>query len=417
MEENDEFGDLYADVGVNFSDNAPSLPFSTCRPTYGEHNGDGEEQGLYGVPSKDTVSDELLLYGQVSENKSINKNKNDILENEVAENEKDRYSDGKGSEHTETSPLNDCAAKPELNDLVEENGGSPRAVTTLQQNVGKKMSGDFFESGGNGVLCGSGKELGDSPDKGIGAMPGQITNIPGLSSGAFVSGYEEVGEGNGENWGGTPVQSGQVPGDREDWDSDSDDDLQIVLNDDRPAGFSNIHRGGEGGTEFEDGSDNEDGDDDLVIVTGGDQPMKDQEWGEETQLPLEGAVSASGGIGEDRHMVKGNIGMLNSRGASHSYHPHYSQFKYVRPGAVPVSGAVPSSAGLAENQTRSHVFNGGVGGPGRIGSVVGKGDWSAGGGRGNLQRTSHSGVGVPLWSSGPMSRIQNGFEFTLPPNK
>ena len=34
-----------------------------------------------------------------------------------------------------------------------------------------------------------------------------------------------------------------------------------------------------------------------------------------------------------------------------------------------------------------------------------------------MQRSFHPGVGMLPWSGDSMSRMQNGFEFTLPPNK
>lgn len=209
------------------------------------------------------------------------------------------------------------------------------------------------------------------------------------------------GNGNGHNWGNTNSDS----------DSDSDD-LDILVNDDQHEHHQHHHRaeqqqeisGNAGGGG---GGDDEDEDDDLVIVTGDEQQpitIADTEWGDEgLQLTLEGEISLSAPpppppSRDDRGT---GISALNS---------HYSQFKYVRRGAATVSGTVPNSSGVLQNQSKPSVFNGGARGPGRS-------DWSCSGGRGHMQRSFHSGVGMPSWSGGSMSRMQNGFEFTLPPNK
>lgn len=278
----------------------------------------------------------------------------------------------------------------------------------------------------------------DIPGIGV-VMNGVTSSIPGLSR--DYGEIEEDGEGNGENWvaeGSSARQDLTPPTDlavaesqglQEDngWDSDSEDDLQIVLNDDR-AVYPNVERRE---WDFEEGSEDEDGDD-LVIVAGGDNPIEEQEWGAETTLSFEGAVPAptdkalpTDKTGDDKGQTgKGNIGIGNAvvpragYGSQH-YHSHYSQYKYVRPGAASIPGGISGASGGAANHSRNAIPSGGVWAPGKGGvPTTGRGDWSSSGGRGFVQRSFLSGAGMPPWSNVPGGRgFQNGFEFSLPPNK
>ncbi|CAA6657617.1 unnamed protein product [Spirodela intermedia] len=125
----------------------------------------------------------------------------------------------------------------------------------------------------------------------------------------------------------------------EDLESDSDDDLQIVLNDDnvgRPFG----------GDEEED----------LVIVTDEDHhhhhAVEEQEYGDElTQAPLDGERN------EVLESSKGNGGVggigLRIGYNSHGFHgQHHSQFKYIRPGAAGIPGGSTGSTGATSGQAR-----------------------------------------------------------------
>lgn len=132
--------------------------------------------------------------------------------------------------------------------------------------------------------------------------------IPGLSSSGVVKvPVSERGGGGGDEWD----------------DSDSEDDLQIVLNDDNlGVGMMGIDGGGLGG---EDDDDDEDGDN-LVIVTGnGDQSLQQmeemQDWGEE-----------GGQGGEERKDLVGDAGKGDAVAQKvgypgHGYHSFHSQFK------------------------------------------------------------------------------------------
>lgn len=142
------------------------------------------------------------------------------------------------------------------------------------------------EVGGSVGLSGLENPRGVGQSPGVGLLPQVVA--PGLApSPSFgLRGKEEVasaavrGDGNG-------VRAAE--GAEEDWDSDSDDGLQIVLNDDAPA-YDNTEGDGKG--EFYDDDEDEE---DLIIVAG-DEPLDGQEdWGEEggplSEPPLPGPPS------------------------------------------------------------------------------------------------------------------------------
>ncbi|KAK1324080.1 hypothetical protein QJS10_CPA02g01161 [Acorus calamus] len=73
----------------------------------------------------------------------------------------------------------------------------------------------------------------------------------------------------------------------DDWESDSEDDLRIVLNETRGPIGGGLQRNGRigGSDEEDDDDDDEDGEDLVIVADDGDQPrppmMEEQEWGEE----------------------------------------------------------------------------------------------------------------------------------------
>ncbi|CAN4113184.1 unnamed protein product [Withania somnifera] len=138
--------------------------------------------------------------------------------------------------------------------------------------------------------------------------------------------------GGGENLGEQPLIPGlSMPGGdgtnvEEDWDSDSEDDLQIVLNDNThgPMGMDRMGVGGE-----DEDEDDEDGEP-LVIVADNDGPshppmIEEQEWGDE------GGASGNGERKEitDGLKVNGASGVVAKVGYNnHAYHhPFHSQYK------------------------------------------------------------------------------------------
>ncbi|RID69036.1 hypothetical protein BRARA_C01158 [Brassica rapa] len=187
------------------------------------------------------------------------------------------------------------------------------------------------------------------------AIPGLATDREGTAI------IEQVGDG----------------GHGDDWDSDSEDDLQIVLNDnvaDRRARMG----------------DNEDDEEPLVIVDK-NQPMEEEQqlWGEEEAVDRDGK--------EGGEAVKGSAPGPPPKAG---YHPFHSQFKYVRPGAAPIPGSVASAAG----QVRP---------PANLGPMAGRGrgDWRPMGMRNasDAQKGYHQ-----TWGGNTAGR---GLDFTLPSHK
>ena len=144
--------------------------------------------------------------------------------------------------------------------------------------------------------------------------------IPGLSPGGGISIHERGG--NFENVEG--FRTSDAARDRgdggDDWDSDSEDELQIVLND-NDRGPISMERGGLGG-------DDEDDEDDRPLVILGDndqnQGMEEQEWGEDAVPVADGerkemgeAAKSSGGM-----VVAPKLGYSNF-----GYRPFHSQYK------------------------------------------------------------------------------------------
>ncbi|KAL5209336.1 hypothetical protein ABZP36_004959 [Zizania latifolia] len=181
----------------------------------------------------------------------------------------------------------------------------------------------------------------------------------------------------------------------EEWDSDSEDDIQIVLNetDDR-------RRLGE------DEGDDEDGEDLVIVANGPHIPgMEEQEWGEDAAAA--GAEGEKKEGGEPGKAVVAPGGRIGYSGGGQGFHPqHHSMFKYVRPGATP--GAPLGGAPNATGQFRP---------PGPPGSFAGRGrgDWRPGAGRG-MNKGFHPGYGMPPWG-GSGRGFGGGLDFTLPPHK
>ncbi|KAF5742064.1 FIP1 [Tripterygium wilfordii] len=190
-------------------------------------------------------------------------------------------------------------------------------------------------------------------------------------------------------------------GEEDDWDSDSDDDLRILLNDvnQGPMGMNS------GGLIGDDGDDEDDGG--LNIVADGDPPhqvMAEQEWGEDAAAKVaDGEKKEGGEAGKDSaaNAVVPKIGYSN-----HGYqYPFHSQFKYVRPGATPMPGASTVGPGGAPGQVRPPVNI--VPAAGR-----GRGDWRPMG-----MKSFHPGFGMPGRGNNMGRGFGGGLEFTLPSHK
>ncbi|KAL2971423.1 hypothetical protein AAZX31_15G195400 [Glycine max] len=213
-----------------------------------------------------------------------------------------------------------------------------------------------------------------------------------------------------EEDGGEPVIPGltgelaaPTEGEGDDWDSDSEDDLKIVLNE-------NNHMAMERGGMADGDEEEEDGDEELVIVAGGDpnQGAEEPEWGENATLAAgdgerkdaAGELAKAGGAA-----VPPKIGYSNQ-----GYHPFHSPFKYVRPGAALMPGAAASAPGGPPGQIRPLANMAGRG----------RGDWRPPGIKGGaaMQKGFHAGPGLPGWGNGAAGRgFGGGLEFTLPSHK
>ncbi|TKV91634.1 hypothetical protein SEVIR_9G109100v4 [Setaria viridis] len=180
----------------------------------------------------------------------------------------------------------------------------------------------------------------------------------------------------------------------EDWDSDSEDDIQIVLNEtDGRRGLG------------EDEGDDEDGEDLVIVADGPHIPgMEEQDWGEDpASAGVEGDRKDGGEPGKAVAAPGGRIGYS---GGGPGFHPqHHSMFKYVRPGAPGASiGGAPGGPGQFRPPGPSGPFSG-----------RGRGDWRPAGGRG-MNKNFHSGYGSTPWG-GSGRGFGGGLDFTLPPHK
>ncbi|KAF8387644.1 hypothetical protein HHK36_026297 [Tetracentron sinense] len=120
--------------------------------------------------------------------------------------------------------------------------------------------------------------------------------------------------------------------------SESEDDLQIVLNDEDcriypiPCGANS---GNEGIAEGSDEDEDED-DDDLVIVTEADHPSKERKQVDQLQLPGDGLEQGSAGSCRER-----------GKGTKGSYHSQYPQYKYIRPHAAAFPSNTKANGSMA----------------------------------------------------------------------
>ncbi|KAK9274595.1 hypothetical protein L1049_021844 [Liquidambar formosana] len=230
--------------------------------------------------------------------------------------------------------------------------------------------------------------------------------IPGLSSGPSTIPGVSSEPGNREK--ADVVSRDDASGEGDDWDSDSEDDLQIVLNDNNHGPMA-MDRGGVVGSDDED----EDGEP-LVIVGDADDPnhqtMEEPDWGEDASQTADGERKEMG----EAAKVNGGMPVAPKVGySSHGYHPFHSQFKYVRPGAAPIPSAAPTGPGGAPGQVRPPVSMGPSAGRGR-------GDWRPTGIKNAppMQKSFHSGFGMPAWGNNTLGRgFGGGLEFTLPSHK
>ncbi|XP_061365832.1 FIP1[V]-like protein [Gastrolobium bilobum] len=379
MEEDDEFGDLYTDVLRPFASSsslssAPQPHQSSPAPSFIDLNLNlNAPQISYAAPHSDSSAPDQITPP-------------DRRESIPAAVAVDAVIDGGGE---------DASGDPRVHKDEESADGDGARVLDAEfadrastERVAVDDGGEVEVKGVDLVDREVKFDIEDDAGNDIGSEP----VIPGLSSDAAAGVSLRVDEG------------GDNGGEGDDWDSDSDDDLQIVLNDNNHMA---MERGG-----MVDDDDEEDEDGGLVIVAGGDpnQGVEEQEWGENTTLPVDGerkdaaetAKCAAGG---------GGVSLVPKSGyGNHGYHPFHSPFKYVRPGAAPMPGATTSAPGGPPGQIRP------------VANMVGRGrgDWRPPGIKGGaaMQKGFHAGPGLPGWGSSAAGRgFGSGLEFTLPSHK
>ncbi|GLU01372.1 hypothetical protein SLE2022_186830 [Rubroshorea leprosula] len=357
MEDDDEFGDLYTDVLRPISSASAPLP---------------HQPSVLPAP----------LHSPIDLN--LQSDPNDILygashPNPHARNLASSSADSIPGLQTDR----DSAAKPRVLDTRDVK------LTTMasKEEIGGGNDVKFDIEEGNGGI----DDLNSDPI------------IPGLSESGNPdeSGRNDLGKEN-------TIGGGEVceEGEGDDWDSDSEDDLQIVLNDNSRGPMSM-----ERGVMDEDDDDDEDGEP-LVIVADGDanQGMEEQDWGEEAAQAAEGDRKEGGEPGKPNSGVGGGVIVPKIGYSSHGYHPFHSQFKYVRPGAAPMPGASTGTGGVP-GQFRPVVNMGPMAGRAR-------GEWRPAGMKTGppMQKGFHPGFGMP-WGNSMGRGFGGGMEFTLPSHK
>ncbi|KAL8168108.1 hypothetical protein V2J09_009607 [Rumex salicifolius] len=406
MEDDDEFGDLYTDVLTPFSD--PS-PFQPPQPPRSEP----VPPPIDNTPAAASISrlssdegDVLRATSSSNPRSSLSINLNldptiNLNESPPEQTNENTFSPSRASEDPQLLGSREfrgvSSNSPSAPSDVE--AAETRVLGNLDFDMNTDVAAANHEGDENLDHSAAPKDV-ECVDKGDnwGAQvehEDDVPVIPGISISPPNDGAL--------NLNGIPQEEANDQGD--DWDSDSDDDLQIVLNEnDHP----DIHHyqgpgamGDNSGKVDDDDDEDEDGDP-LVIVTDIDAvhhhpPPEEQGWGEDSGQAPDGEGKEAGEAGK----ANGGVSMPTKIGYnSYGYHQYHSQFKYVRPGAAPLPGG-PGVAG----QVRPPVNMGVVGGRGR-------GDWRPVGMKGSLQKGFQSG----FWGSNASGRGFGG-DFTLPSQK
>ncbi|KAJ9688982.1 hypothetical protein PVL29_014572 [Vitis rotundifolia] len=416
MEDDDEFGDLYTDVLRPFSSSSAPQPHQSSsnpasfNPSIDLNTHSDDEDFLYVAPkSNSTISHKPINQTLVPEpqkpppelgtaqsrDSGQNFGGGDVLAEQGLGKGGDFVGGSKnwapdslelgGSRVLESGDvkLPDGASEDDKSGVdAGRGGGGDKDVDFMEKDVNFDIEEVDGEAGDVGL---------DPIIPGLSATPA----IPSLDAPVEPQNREKP----------NVVARDDASGQGDDWDSDSEDDLQIVLNDNNHGPMA-AERNGVMGSDDED----EDGDP-LVIVADGDQthpPLEEQEWGEDT------AVDGERKEGADAAKVNGAIAGPPKIGySSHGYHPFHSQFKYVRPGAAPIPGAAAVVPGGTPGQVRPLANIGPVAGRGR-------GDWRPAGIKSAppMQKNFHSGFGAPAWGGNMAGRgFGGGLEFTLPSHK
>lgn len=390
MEDDDEFGDLYTDV-LRHNQIPPLLP-AVQKPLSIPFPATVAVDG--GVEEDTILSRSSLLPASVPEPSSIDHERKLTADEDDDDDDDDDWLLGRDPPPVE-EPVNwvdddeglivDEASRDDVLGGFPNKGVGPRVLDMEDVKSSGRVSRDEIDGIEGGGLVEKALEICDPEDEPV---------IPGLSGAMATSKVPNGGF----------VKAS----DSDDWDSGSEDDLQIVLND-----TGHDMRGAEGGI----GGGSDEDDEDLVIITDDQhhhhQAMEDQDWGDDG---VQSTVD-----GEKKEMLEGAKASSlapTASGAglgysSHGFHPqHHSMFKYVRPGTTPAPRGPGMVAAGALGQARPPVF-GPLAGRGR-------GDWRPAGSSGfpNMQKGFHTGYGLPAWGNGMAGRsFGGGLDFCLPSHK
>ncbi|XP_047324818.1 FIP1[V]-like protein [Impatiens glandulifera] len=396
MEEDDEFGDLYSDVLLPLQ--PPPIPHQQEQVD--------EPSPKQPIDTNLDSDDEEILFGVPNSNHTI------------------KLEDSQ-HEHDQVSSLVNSTTKLPLTGGLLSNLNFNLCGKTVDQKVRENDVDNHLEFDINGpaitrVLDGDGEmKLERSPIKDLNLIDESILNITldgRDDKNIILTGNQENLIDSRETYEKFDIEDAEpvIPGlhienihgpggEGDDWESDSDDDLQIVLNDNN---HGNVLMDKSGVM----GSDDEDEDGEPLVILGdtdqGHLPMEEVEWGEDGVQIADGDKKELG----DADKADGIASAPKIGYSSHGYHPFHSQFKYVRPGA-----AVVASVGV----------------PGQVRPPAGRGssDWRPSGmpsgmptGMKNnvpfVQKGFSAGFGTPLYSSaGRGGGLGGGLEFTLPSHK
>ncbi|KAL8168104.1 hypothetical protein V2J09_009603 [Rumex salicifolius] len=406
MEDDDEFGDLYTDVLTPFSN--PS-PFQPPQPSRSEPVPPPIDNNPAAASISRLSSDEGNAHRATSSSNphsclNINLNLDPTINLSDSPPEQTHENTLSSSRASEDPPLLEShefrgvsSNSPSVPSVVEA------AETRVLGNLNLDMNTDVAVANHEGdekLDHSAASEDVECVDKGDnwGAQvehEDDVPVIPGIS-------ISQPNDG-ALNLNGIPQEEANDQGD--DWESDSDDDLQIVLNENDHPGLHHyqgpVAMGDNGGKVNDDDDEDEDGEP-LVIVSKIDAvhhrpPPEEQGWGEDSGQAPDGEVKEAGEAGN----ANGGVSMPTKIGYnSYGHHQYHSQFKYVRPGAAPLPGG-PGVSG----QVRPPVNMGVVSGRGR-------GDWRPDGMKGSLQKGFQSG----FWGNRASGRGYGG-DFILPSHK
>ncbi|XP_074574999.1 FIP1[V]-like protein [Curcuma longa] len=411
MDDDDEFGELYTDVLQSVAESVPTAPLSASSPSgrpdpslhAEETDSDGSDgdEPLSGAsradPSAESPSSSKHAIAPVMAAAEDEEEDWMLVRATPAVDPPENWDD-EDDDRTLPSRSAEVGApsvSTEAEPRVLEEDEEEARVSGIQEGndgIGGDGKLNAVEEGGFSLFGGGIGHNSENLD--------QAPHIPGLSAGPASSGLF-VGSNSEER---KPSQS-------EDWDSDSEDDLQIVLNDSNhgPLGAERHNMVG---------IDDDDGEEDLVIVTDEDQQhhlpiMEEQDWSEEAMQPA--------GDGERKEMsdvakVTGTAGAASGARIGYSnpgfHSQHHSMFKYVRPGATPLPGDPASGVPSVPSSARTPFGSGPIPGQGR-------GDWRPVAGRGfpGAPKSYNTSFGFPAWANSSVRACGIGLDFTLPSHK